>query len=105
MHRPETWGYLQFSTAPVGTVKFRPDPAGPAKALLHEVYYKQHESRENHGRWAESLADLGLAGLSHPDVIGPPRLQTTENLFEVSVESREPRRRWHLRSDALVWGD
>jgi hypothetical protein len=105
MHRPETWGYLQFSTAPVGTARLRPDPAGPAKALLHEVYYKQHEFREKHGRWAESLDDLGLGGLSHADVIGAPRMQTTEHLFEVSVEAREPKRRWHIRSDALVWGD
>ncbi|HZU36927.1 MAG TPA: carbohydrate-binding family 9-like protein, partial [Gemmataceae bacterium] len=31
MHRPETWGYVQFSTARPGTATFHPDPAGPAK--------------------------------------------------------------------------
>ena len=30
MHRPETWGYVQFSTAEPGKALFVPDPAGPA---------------------------------------------------------------------------
>ena len=30
MHRPERWGYVQFSTAPPGQATYRPDPAGPA---------------------------------------------------------------------------
>ncbi|MBN9120228.1 MAG: hypothetical protein J0I06_13880, partial [Planctomycetes bacterium] len=36
MHRPETWGYLQFSTQPPGgePVAFRPDHAYPAKRRL-----------------------------------------------------------------------
>lgn len=39
MHRPELWGYVQFSTAAPGKAEFRPDPAGPAKHLLHRIYY------------------------------------------------------------------
>jgi hypothetical protein len=105
MHRPETWGYVQFSAAPVGTAAFRPDPAGAAKALLHRIYYKQRDYRKEHGRWAKTPAELGLEHLHHPDVIGPPRLETTESLFEASVEAREPRRRWHIRSDARAWAD
>src|SRR5205807_1283630 len=39
MHRPERWGYLQFSTAGPGTdVPFRPDPAARARHQLHRVY-------------------------------------------------------------------
>ena len=29
MHRPERWGYVQFSTAKPGTVSYKPNPAGP----------------------------------------------------------------------------
>ena len=105
MHRPETWGYVQFSTAPVGSAAFSSDPAGPAKASLHQIYYKQREFREKHGRWAQTLQEVGDNTLHHPDVVGPPRLETTENLFEASVEAREPRRRWHIRSDARMWTD
>jgi hypothetical protein len=46
MHRPEQWGYLQFSNAPAGQAAFRPDPAGPARRLLHRVYYAQRAYRE-----------------------------------------------------------
>jgi hypothetical protein len=49
MHRPETWGYVQFSTAPPGTVAYQPDPAGPVRHLLHRVYYAEHDYRKAHG--------------------------------------------------------
>ncbi len=104
MHRPERWGYLQFSTAGPGTeVPFRPDPAARDRYQLHRVYYAQRHYRKAHGTWAPRLADLGLKGL-------PPslRLEPTRGGFEASVEApgRDgPARRWHIRSDARVWSD
>ncbi len=41
MHRPERWGYLQFSTAKPGSVAFRPDPERHVRDQLHRVYYAQ----------------------------------------------------------------
>jgi hypothetical protein len=108
MHRPEHWGYLQFSSAPAGTASFRPDPAGPARHLLHRVYYAQRDYHKRNGVWASSLAQLGLAGLHHPSLGGPVRLETTASLFEAHVQVRRPEgppRRWHIRSDARVWAD
>ena len=109
MHRPERWGYLQFSTAPPGTAAvFLPDAAAPAQQLLYRVYYAQRTYRAQHGRWANSLAELGLQDLQHPSVIGPPKLETTSSLFEASVELKEPgnkARHWHIRQDAKVWAD
>lgn len=108
MHRPERWGCLQFSTAPPGSVTYRPDPAQQARDVLHQVYYAQRAYREKHGSWAPSLAALGLAGLSHPSLVGPPVLEATEHLYEASVTLRRSKggpRRWHLRSDARVWAD
>jgi hypothetical protein len=60
MHRPERWGYLQFSTAAAGTVAFRPDPDWEARDLLHRVYYAQRAYRVKTGRFATTPADLGL---------------------------------------------
>jgi len=108
MHRPETWGYIQFSTAPVGKAEFKPDPTGPARHLLHRVYYAQVAYRDKHGRWADSLEQLGLNDLTDPKVDGQPKLETTTSLFEATVELKEPGekpRRWHIRQDAKVWGD
>ena len=60
MHRPERWGYVQFSTGEPGKVPFKPDPDAKVKDDLHRVYYAQREYRETHKHFAKSLSDLGL---------------------------------------------
>jgi hypothetical protein len=108
MHRPERWGYLQFSTAPPGTARFRPDPADGVRHLLHRIYYAQRDYRQKYGTWARSLAQLGLGGLRHPALAGPPELETTASLFEARAVLRGPggkTQRWHIGSDARVWSD
>jgi hypothetical protein len=108
MHMPERWGYLQFSTAAPGQATFRPDPALAARAVLHRVYYAQRDYREQHGAYARSLDLLGLAGLSHPELAGPVRLETTADLFEVHATLARPDapvRHWHIRNDARIWGE
>lgn len=79
MHRPETWGYVQFSTAAPGKATFQPDPAGPAKALLHRVYYAQRKFHAEHQRYARSIAELQLPPLAHSSLATPIELiPTTE---------------------------
>jgi hypothetical protein len=107
MHRPERWGFLQFSTSAPGTDSFRPDPAEPARHLLHQVYYAQRNYRKAHNAWAPSLAALGLSGLADSPY-GAPRLETTSSYFEASVTVPAPGakpRRWHIASDARVWSE
>jgi hypothetical protein len=101
LHRPEQWGYLQFSTAAQGTAKFHADPTGPARHLLHRIYYAQRAYREQHHAWARSLDELGLGKLTLPELAGPPLLETTGGLFEASVRLRSGKR-CVIRQDALV---
>jgi hypothetical protein len=106
MHRPEHWGYVQFSTARPGTARFRPDPSGPARFVLHRIYYAQQDYRKEHGRWARSLDELGLANLGDPSLVGPPRIATTPDLFQATAEFKDATgktRRAHIRQDARVW--
>ncbi|HLW66728.1 MAG TPA: carbohydrate-binding family 9-like protein [Gemmataceae bacterium] len=108
MHRPEHWGYVQFSTAAPGKAEFHPDPAGPAREYLHRIYYAQVEYKKKNGRWARSLAELGLHGLKHESLFEPPDFQVTENQFEASVVVKMPEgkfQRWHIRSDSRIWSD
>jgi hypothetical protein len=109
MHRPETWGYVQFSTeAPGGSVAFRPDPAWAARCALHTIYYGQHAFRAKHGRWARTLDELGQGDINHPSLRDRPTLETTTNLFEAGVILQPPTgqaQRWHIRQDALIWHD
>lgn len=60
MHRPERWGVVQFTDAAPGEAVFEPDPTLPVRDLLMEVYHAQKAYRAAHGRWAPSLARLGL---------------------------------------------
>jgi hypothetical protein len=102
MHRPERWGYVQFSAARPGTATFRPDPTGPTRHLLHRIYYAQRHYNKAHGAWARTLGELGLAGLTLPELDGPPRLEVAGSAFEASARLRGGRR-CVLREDARVW--
>jgi hypothetical protein len=117
MHRPETWGYVQFSTSRPGSATFKPDAALPARQWLHGVYYAQREFRKKNGRWAATIAELGVAPPAthlRPGVGGQaataslqgPALTVTGSLFEATVDLRLPGgkiERWHIRQDSLIW--
>jgi hypothetical protein len=108
MHQPETWGYVQFSTAAPGQATFRPDPAGPAKHLLHRIYWAQHSFHNEHGRYAGTMAELGLAELGHASVASPPRIEAGADTFQASVAVRRSDgkiERWCIREDSRVWLD
>ena len=103
MHRPERWGYLQFSTAKPGQASFRPDPDWPARDLLHRVYYAEWAHRKEHGKFAPGMDALVLKGIGVP-LAGPVLLETTTNTFEASLTrpgaSGTKQRRYSIAQDA-----
>jgi hypothetical protein len=107
MHRPESWGYVQFSTGVPGTVSVAADAALPARRWLHTVYYAQRDYRRTHDRWAATLAELGVAAPAGEGLSGAT-LAATSTLFEASVDRRLAggrTERWRIRQDARVWRD
>jgi hypothetical protein len=101
IHRPETWGYVQFERT---ARPFVPDAAWPARRWLHAAYYAEREFRKARGRWTTSLADLGMQAPG--DGLTEPTIETTGNLFEMSVTLPRPGgapERWHIRQDGRVW--
>jgi hypothetical protein len=108
MHRPETWGYVQFATAAPGKATFRPDPAGPAKHLLQRIYYAERAFQDQYHHYARDLAELGFADLSAAGLAGPPVLRGQGDRFEATADVRLPEggcQRWHIREDSRVWPD
>lgn len=106
LHRPEKWGYVQFTRRSARAVRFVPDAAAPAKKRLLEIYYAQRAYREKHGRWAKSLPELGVSPTPKP--IKTTELKITPGGFEVTVElnlSRKKTQRWNIREDARLWAD
>jgi hypothetical protein len=93
---------VQFSTAE--KADFRPDPSAPARNLLHQVYYAQRDYKQKHGRWARTLAELGIESTGSEGV----EMQVTQSGFEVVVQiggaEGEPQR-WHISQNSRVWGD
>ena len=105
MHRPERWGYVQFSTAKAGADSFRPDATLPARDLLHSIYYAQKAFHEQNGRWAGSLSDLGIESNPKSRLMEPVRIQADDSGFIASVGFRGPNgsmRVCRIRQDSRI---
>jgi hypothetical protein len=106
MHRPEKWGYVQFTRRRLGRGWVFADPAAPARDVLQEIYYAQKDFRKREHRWATSLRELSLPATWPNPWPQPPTLQPTADGFTASLEVELPTgltERWHIRQDAKVW--
>jgi hypothetical protein len=124
MHRPERWGFLQFTCLPPGTSKFRPDPYFPIRDWLMQAYHAQVAYRAEHGDWADSLAALSLPpaptevdsctasnlwkDLPSAHVVGEPVVKIMPPGYEIQVDCRignGPLVHLHVRDDSRLWAD
>lgn len=78
MHRPERWGFVQFSEAEPGTEIYQADPTLPAREMLMEIYHGQHVFRDAKGRFAATLAELHLERLGLRAAKSPAKLVAME---------------------------
>lgn len=104
MHRPERWGYVQFTRTAPGTVPFVPDVSAPARDALQEVYYAQKDFAKANGHWAGSLDELGLS-IKALDGLSPRALTVTTDGWDCTVDMAMPggkTRRWSIRHDSVV---
>ncbi|MFO0826190.1 MAG: carbohydrate-binding family 9-like protein [Gemmataceae bacterium] len=103
MHRPERWGYLQFSTAKPGKAEFRPDRDWDMRDLLHRAYYTQRVHKKKHGRFAAALGDLELKDKA----VGKLTMDASRNWFEITApataEKGEKPQRLTISKDARIW--
>ncbi|WP_165073900.1 M61 family metallopeptidase [Paludisphaera rhizosphaerae] len=104
MHRPESWGYLQFSaTEPGSPVAFRHDPADATRRRLMQIYHAQNAYKRNNGRWADRLAPLSLP--DPPPGQAVPTVALTPDGYEASLtftpDGGKPQT-WAVRQDSLL---
>ncbi len=90
MHRPERWGYVQFSDRPAGEVAFRPDPTGPARDRLMAVYQAQKDRQSRKLGYAPTWADLGLAGPTAGPGLAPIRIEATADGYRARLPLDPP---------------
>ena len=105
MHRPEHWGYVQFSTEAAGTTPFLPDPTAGVRRQLMQVYYLQRAYRKEHGRYAAQWSELG-EDCQDSSGIGPLSLETTAVGFVAGATVTLPDgswERWWVQQDSRIW--
>ena len=105
MHRPEKWGYVQFSRQKIGKARFVSDPAAPARAVLQHLYYAQRDFQAGHGRWAASLEELGFGERLDFGTVKSPTLRLTNDGFNIATEAKLPdgkSQHWRIRQDARI---
>jgi hypothetical protein len=100
MHRPERWGYLQFSTAKPDSVKFRPDPDRRLRDALHRVYYAQARHRSRTGAYASSLEALKLNPAHFPKGLRIDRGRLGYDA-ELTIPGN-PGARWVISQDSWI---
>jgi hypothetical protein len=83
MHFPERWGYLQFSkkTSGEAPTAFVLPYSEKQKQYLWLVYYKQKDYYQKNGKYAASLADIGIA----PD----PGIEGQANKLSMEATTRQ----------------
>ena len=83
MHQPEQWGIVQFTRLAPGTLTPAPDPTGPARARLIQVYEAQARHHLRSNRWAEDLGILALAPVEGDPM--PVTLRSIDSGYEASI--------------------
>jgi hypothetical protein len=96
MHRPERWGFVQFSTADPGSARFNLDPTLPARDRLMEIYYRQRTFAREHKRYATSLGELGIS---------TDAIEMTATAAEFTATTGAGSRMVHVRQDSKLWVD
>jgi hypothetical protein len=88
MHFPERWGYLQFTRKDDRVFKL-PDEELP-RQYLWLIYYRQKEHQQKTGKYAGTLAELGIdpqQKIKEQDV--QLEMQATERQFTATVANKE----------------
>jgi hypothetical protein len=104
MHRPERWGYVQFSTAAPGQVVYQPDPAGPIRDRLMLIYHAQNAYFRQNKRWAMTLNDLKLSDAPRPPE-QTTKLTPVPGGYEAAITFSPPGGKpetWTIRQDSRI---
>lgn len=109
MHYPEMWGFVQFAGTKTESsdVGFEWQDEEYIKWYLRELYYRQHQYREEHGSFASTLEALQAealdAGKKLPKNISAPVVYAGPETFEIWVKDSRDDETWYIREDGKVW--
>lgn len=105
MHRPERWGFVQFSTELPGKSEFKHDASFASRDLLMEIYHRQRTFHAKHARWAKNFSELELGAESQQETQKFTMCMTTDG-YEASAiitTGEESQELWNVRQDSKIW--
>jgi hypothetical protein len=105
MHRPETWGFLQFSdkTAGRGTDAYVPDPDNDVKWALRMLYYREKAYFEKNKSYTSDLKALGLEPYMLNGKPFKPEIKLTFTQWEAIYPGNNGKSTWHIMQDGRIW--
>jgi hypothetical protein len=85
MHMPERWGIVQFVASAAGAPRQAvvADPYDPIRWALRRLYYRQAEFRKAHGRYAETIQELGATDVGVAGAPFRPVIDVSGTTFEL----------------------
>ena len=105
MHRPERWGYLQFSDiiAGQGVEEFKWNPDENIKFGLRTLLHRQDEFRNVNERFAETIEELQPESIDVRGVSFKPVLYPDGNGYKISAPSVTGDFLWSITFDGRVF--
>lgn len=102
MHMPEYWGLVHFSGSEAGTARdsFEMPVEEEVKWALRQVYYQQMEKHKAEGLFSDTLE---FTDPKIEEYHWPPEIQSTWNLFEARMISKDNSTTWHISQDGRTW--
>lgn len=104
MHRPEYWGFLQFSDKVVGTDidLFKWNRNEDVKWALRRLLLRQDQFRSKFGRYAESLDELKAAQIQVEGLDFEPILYPAGDYYKITAPGFDGTW-WSITSDSRIW--
>ena len=103
MHRPETWGFVQFVTAEPGKGVFKADPSEPVRERLMKVYWAQKLHHKTHKRWSTQPEELDPEFAKPLNDQSKVEIKATESGYEASITLKSPEPVvWTIREDSKL---
>lgn len=104
MHRPETWGYIQFTDTIAGQAVVEPvyDTDKELKNKLFEIYYAMQKYKNENKQYT---TDMKALNLEHNETayMSKPHILATISQFEVIAKSENTGYYWHINHNGRLW--
>lgn len=102
MHRPETWGFVQFSENLVSDQgdDFIPNREEEIKWALWQLFYQQQAFHQKYGWYTADVTHFTLPQIK--DLLFTPRFYAGPDFFKISSASLDGKM-WHIDHTGKVW--